>query len=507
MRMYAPLVGRFAVIATVGVSVVAAQPQPRPYTEPLRPRIHFTPARHFMNDPNGLVYYKGEYHLFYQHNPQGPTWGHMSWGHAVSRDLLHWQHLPLALGEENGIMIFSGSAVVDHRNTSGLCRVSGGDPSCLVAIYTGHSRDTQTQNLAVSQDRGRTWQKYAGNPVIDIGLREFRDPKVFWHAPTARWVMVVALPDEHKVRFYASRDLKAWTFLSDFGPAGATGGVWECPDLMQVPVEHDPTQSRWVLDVDVNPGGPQGGSGGQYFVGDFDGTRFVSDTPASAEALWADHGKDFYASISFSDLPSQDRGPIWMGWISNWQYANDEPTMTWRGAQSIPRRLRVRRTPDGWRLLQQPAGGLGTLVAGDARKHQELRSTPLPLPPSADITFVVTAGDTEDVGLRFSNDNGEEAIVAVSADHRTLSIDRERSRLGESSKGYAERHTAPLRPSAQIPIRVIFDVSVIEVFANEGETVMTDRVYPTRPFTRVEWLGGRRPASGATRLLALDSAW
>ena len=486
---------------------------PRLYDEPLRPRIHFTPARNFMNDPNGLVFYQGEYHLFYQHNPQGTTWGHMSWGHAVSRDLLHWEHLPLALAEEGGVMIFSGSVVVDHANTSGLCRGKGlrlrlraqADRSCLVAIYTGHGLGKQTQNLASSQDRGRTWTKFAGNPVIDLGLKDFRDPKVFWHAETRRWVMVTVLPDQHKVRFFGSPDLKAWTMLSDFGPAGATGGVWECPDLLQVPLEHEPGTTRWVLDVDINPGGPAGGSGGQYFVGTFDGTRFVSDGPAD-RVRWVDYGKDFYASLSFSDLPARDRGPIWMGWIANWQYANEEPTTTWRGAQSLPRRLLLRRVPDGWRLLQQPTGGLSTLMEPDAARHQVLRDV-LPLPASADVSFVVSASDQGEIGLRLSNELGEEVVIAVSADRRELSIDRQRSRNAPSPNGYAERHAGPLRPLAQVPVRVIFDQSVIEVFANEGETVMTERVYPTRPFTRIEWLGGRRPVSGSTRLLALRSVW
>ena len=476
-----------------------------PYAEPLRPRIHFTPARNFMNDPNGLVYYKGEYHLFYQYNPEGTTWGHMSWGHAVSRDLLRWEHLPVALAEQGGEMVFSGSAVVDHNNTSGLCQPRGGDRSCLVAIYTGHRPDRQTQNIAVSQDRGRTWTRYAGNPVIDLGLKDFRDPKVFWHAPTRRWVMVTVLADQHKVRLFGSPDLKTWTMLSDFGPAGATGGVWECPDLMEVPIEDAPGQTRWVLDVDLNPGGPWGGSGGQYFVGTFDGTRFVSDTSAG-KTLWVDHGKDFYASISFADLPPRDRGPIWMAWISNWQYANEEPTDTWRGAQSLPRRLLLRRTADGYRLIQRPTGGISSLMEADGARHLDLRG-PTPLPPSADISFVVTAGDQGEIGLRLSNEAGEEALVAVSADRRELSIDRRRSRLGTAPTGYAERHAGPLRPAAQVPVRVIFDRSVIEVFANEGETVMTDRVYPTQPFTRIEWIGGRRPSSGATRLMALTSIW
>jgi sucrose-6-phosphate hydrolase SacC (GH32 family) len=458
-----------------------------------------------MNDPNGLVFYKGEYHLFYQYNPQGPTWGHMSWGHAVSRDLLRWEHLPLALAEQGGVMIFSGSVVVDHANTSGLCRTQAADPSCLVAIYTGHGHGKQTQNLAVSQDRGRTWTRYAGNPVLDLGLRDFRDPKVFWHGPTRRWVMVTVLPDRHTVRFFGSANLTSWTALSDFGPAGATGGVWECPDLMEVPLENEPGRTRWVLDVDLNPGGPHGGSGDQYFVGTFDGSRFVSDDPPD-RVRWVDHGKDFYASLSFGDLPARDRGPIWMGWISNWQYANEEPTTTWRGAQSLPRKLSLRRTAEGWRLVQQPTGGVSSLMETDASRHQVLRDV-LPLPATADITFVVTAADKGEVGLRLFNGIGEQVSIAVSADRRELSVDRRQSRQAAAPEGYAQRHAGPLRPLAQVPVRVIFDRSVVEVFANEGETVITDRVYPTQPYTHIEWIDGRRPVSGSTRLLALRSTW
>jgi fructan beta-fructosidase len=313
------------------------------------------------------------------------------------------------------------------------------------------------------------------------------------------------LADQHKVRFFGSADLRTWTPLSDFGPAGATGGVWECPDLMEVPIENAPGQTRWVLDVDINPGGQWGGSGGQYFVGTFDGTRFVSEGPVD-QVRWVDHGKDFYASISFADLPSRDQGPIWMGWISNWQYANQEPTETWRGAQSLPRRLLLRRTAEGFRLIQRPTGGISTLMEADQSRHQTLIG-PTILPAAADLTFVVTSQDQGDIGLRLSNDIGEEVIVAVRADRRALVIDRQRSRQGPAPQGYAEVHTGPLRPAAQMPVRVIVDRSVLEVFANEGETVMTERVYPTRPFTTIEWVGGRRPASGATRLMALRSVW
>ncbi|MCB1129981.1 MAG: glycoside hydrolase family 32 protein, partial [Verrucomicrobiae bacterium] len=245
--------------------------------EPFRPGFHFTPADRWMNDPNGMVFHDGEYHLFYQFNPFGDTWGHMSWGHAVSRDLVSWKHLPVAIPEKDGIMAFSGSAVVDLRNTSGF---GSAENPPLVAIFTGHRDGRQDQRLAHSTDRGRTWTLYQGNPVLDIGKADFRDPKVFWHEPTKRWIMVVSLSTERKVSFYASSDLKRWNHLSDFGPHGAVDGIWECPDLFELPMDGG-DGTRWVLLLNINPGAPAGGSGCQYFVGTFDGERFMSGEPAA----------------------------------------------------------------------------------------------------------------------------------------------------------------------------------------------------------------------------------
>ena len=443
-----------------------------------------------MNDPNGLVFYKGEYHLFYQHNPLGQSWGHMSWGHAVSRDMLQWEHLPVALREEDGVMVFSGSAVVDSNNTSGFCVPAGEDRSCLVAIYTGHSPGKQTQNLAFSNDRGRTWTKYASNPVIDLGLSDFRDPKVFWHAPTSRWVMVTVLATQHKVRFFASPDLKRWQMLSDFGPAGATGGVWECPDLFALRVDGKPDEVRWVLDVDINPGAVAGGSGGQYFVGTFDGTTFVNDNPP-ATTLWADYGKDFYATLSFSDIPPTDGRRIWMAWISNWQYANEEPTVTWRGAQSVPRELALRHLPGGVRLVQQPVAELRALRTSS---DPVALVRPTSLPASAEIELEFLPGSWDRAGIRLSNDAGEEAIVGMTSTPLEVFVDRRKSRLAPFHREYPGRHASPVRwRDGRITLRILFDRSVVEVFANDGETAITDRLFPTRPLDRVELLEGGHP--------------
>jgi fructan beta-fructosidase len=267
---------RLAAVAAVmlGSAAGASAADTAGYQEPYRPQFHFTPAQNWMNDPNGLVYYKGEYHLFYQHNPFGDTWGHMSWGHAVSRDLVHWQHLPVAIPEQGDELAFSGSAVVDHGNTSGF---GTAEHPPMVAIYTAATPGKQSQALAYSTDKGRTWTRYAGNPVLDIGSSEFRDPKVFWYEPEQKWVMAVVMAAEHKVRLYSSKDLKSWTLMSDFGPANAVGGAWECPDLFPLQVDG---RTKWVLVVSINPGGIAGGSAGQYFVGDFDGTRFTADNVA-----------------------------------------------------------------------------------------------------------------------------------------------------------------------------------------------------------------------------------
>ncbi|WP_327586180.1 GH32 C-terminal domain-containing protein [Nonomuraea sp. NBC_00507] len=292
-----------AAVATVcALSAAPLAPQAAaadipPYTETYRPQFHFTPEKNWMNDPNGLVYYKGEYHLFYQHNPNGNSWGDISWGHAVSTDLVHWKELPLALSHDDEEMVFSGSAVVDWNNTTGFGTEK--NPP-MVAIYTSAYKNggKQAQSLAYSTDRGRTWTKYQGNPVIDIGSTNFRDPKVQWYAPTKSWLMTVSLSAEHKVRFYSSKNLKDWELLSEFGPAGATGGVWECPDLFPLAVDGDKNNIKWVLVVNINPGGIAGGSGAQYFIGDFDGKKFTAEdkgtyTPPTGTVTQDFEGADF----------------------------------------------------------------------------------------------------------------------------------------------------------------------------------------------------------------------
>jgi fructan beta-fructosidase len=466
----------------VPLALIAVLSGPGAPDHPHRPRFHFTPERNFMNDPNGLVYFDGEYHLFYQHNPFGDTWGHMSWGHAVSTDLVRWRHLPVALREEGGIMVFSGSAVVDRGNTSGLCGPRGARVDCLVAVYTGHGHEKQTQNLAFSRDRGRTWTKHAGNPVLDIGARDFRDPKLFWHAPTARWIMAVSLAEERKIRFYASSDLKAWNPLSDFGPAGYTQGQWECPDLFELPVEGDPARTRWVLSVNVNPGAPLGGSADQYFVGSFDGTAFHNDNPPS-EVLWADHGKDFYATQSWSDLPPLDARRVWIGWMSNWQYANQDPTSPWRGMFTVPRVLRLADLPEGLRLVQEPVAELRSLRGERWTVPPRDVAGPLALDAvrgdALEIEAVFAAGSASAFGLKVRKGKDEETVVGYDVRAGDVFVDRRRSGNVGFNSDFPGRHAGPLAlDGGRVRLHVLVDRSSVEVFAGGGRTVITDRIFP-----------------------------
>jgi fructan beta-fructosidase len=455
-----------------------------------RPRYHFTPPANFINDPNGLVFYRGEYHLIYQHNPFGDTWGHMSWGHAVSPDMLHWQHLPVALHEEDGVMIFSGSAVVDWRNTSGFG--DGVNPP-LIAIYTGHSATEQTQQIAYSLDAGRTWTKYAGNPVIAIGSRNFRDPKVFWHEATGRWIMATVLADQHRVRFYGSPDLIHWEHLSDFGPAGSAVGEWECPDLFPLSIEGEQDAERWVLKVDVGPRNLPHGLCGQYFIGHFDGMEFVNGNPSDL-MLWCDRGSDFYAAQSWSDMPEADGRRLWLAWMNNWHYANTIPTSPWRGAMTVPRALALRRYPEGLRLIQRPAAELTSL----RRSHFGRAGLPVDeanqqLPASGmtgDALEIIAdfrlAGASE-VGLRVRAGPDEASVVGYDALMHHIFVDRTQSGDTGFSPGFPDRHTAPLSDDdGRIRLHVLVDRCSVEVFGGGGRAVITDLIFPSPSSTGLE---------------------
>ena len=502
---------RAVIICAVAVIVCAlvTSAQAPEYNQPYRPQVHFSPRAHWTNDPNGLVYFHGEYHLFFQYNPFGDKWGHMSWGHAVSPDLLHWHELPVAIPEQDGVMIFTGSVVVDRDNTSGLC--TPGVP-CLVAIYTGHSEisgvQRQTQNLAYSLDDGRTWMKYKGNPVLDLHLADFRDPSVTWDENAHHWVMAVSLPKEHKVRFYSSPNLKQWTLLSDFGPAGDTAGDWECPDLLRIPSASG-KESIWALKVGLNPGAPQGGSGEQYFLGSFDGKSFTS-SPEPGSHGWTNYGKDDYCAISFNGLP-KGQPPVLLGWMSNWQYADKLPTSPWRGQMSLPRRLSFIRDEAGLALKQEP------IIA-------PLRVESFPLPGASTSTSShVGKGDAvtapyelvlrfghpaEPVfGVRLYSDEQHWTEVAFDISKKEFYIDRTRSGAPVGAD-FPVKTTAPLVASRPYDLRLIVDRSSVEAYAQNGTIAMTDLIFPPsanntiRPFPL-----DMKPNTVSGRVWKLKSIW
>jgi len=457
------------------------------YNEPWRPQFHFTPAKNFMNDPNGLVFYHGEYHLFYQYNPQGTQWGHMSWGHAVSADMLHWKNLPVAIPEQPDYMIYSGSAVVDWQNASGLCSATEKqDPSCLLAVYTAAGKDWQRQNLAFSNDRGRTWSNFARNPIADLKLPDFRDPKVLWYEPEKKWVMVAVTADEKKAVFFDSRDLKSWNLEGSFTSGDKEKGQWECPDLFELAVDGDPKRKKWVLVVNRNPGAPAGGTGVEYFIGEFDGKNFRDDGPGGQE-LWADHGKDFYATNSFADLPRQDGRRIWIGWMGNWQYANREPTESWRGAQSLPRALSLASVAGRIRLVQQPINEAQRL------RERELLHVTKPTGSEANRALQTAGvqGDaleiaaeflpegTQEIGFRLRKGGNEETVVGYVPGTGELFIDRTHSGAVNFSPDFPGRHAAQIGKGLRLKVQIFLDRSSLEVFVNDGAAVLTERIYPS----------------------------
>ncbi len=619
------------------------------YNEPHRPQFHFSPKQNWTNDPNGLVYWRGWYHLFYQYNPEGNTWGNMSWGHAKSRDLMHWQHQPVAIPETPQYMIFSGSAVIDHQNTSGF-GTSENPP--MVAIYTAHykSDGLQTQHLAYSTDEGSTWTRYSGNPVLDLQSHSFRDPKVFWHDETGRWIMAITLSGRRQVQFYGSSNLKQWQLLSTFGPEAATGGLWEVPDLFQLPVHNQPGREKWVLQVDINRGGPHSGSASQYFVGSFDGRNFLWDqggydarihratlfedfesedygdwtangdafgpnpakgtlsnqrtvsnylgvrlvntfykgdgstgvlrspvfeirqdyinfligggnhpgetgmqlivkgdtvrnsTGRDTEALhwdfwnvekylgdsarieiydhhkgswghinvdhivfddeaafrekgkikWVDYGRDFYAFMSWNNIPETDGRTIGLAWMNDWQYARDIPTSPWRGSMTLPRTWQLIEEEYGeYSLIQTPVAELSKLrkdstqivnrtIQGPSNylSDKGVKERLLDIELSLEINSATVAG----IILRRSNEDS--TMVGYNAASEELFIDRTGSGMVDFHQQFPGIHAAPLSiPDNRLKMRILVDRSSIEVFAEDGKRVLTERIFPGKNTT------------------------
>lgn len=440
-----------------------------------------------MNDPNGMVFYNGVYHLFYQYYPGGIKWGPMHWGHATSRDMLHWQHQPIALYPDSLGYIFSGSAVVDQNNTSGFGK-KGQVP--LVAIFTHHDpagekagrKDYQNQSLAYSLDEGKTWTKYAGNPVLkNPGIVDFRDPKVMWYEPQKKWVMTLATKD--RITFYSSPDLETWTKESEFGEKlGAHGGVWECPDLFTL--EHN-GKKVWVLIVNLNPGGPNGGSATQYFLGDFDGKTF---TPSDTTTRWLDYGPDEYAGITWSNTGERR---IFLGWMSNWKYGEAVPTERWRSAMTLPRDLYLKQAGNAWYVASRPSPELERLqgkpitlqnvtVSGDMDLSNKISN--LEIPCRIDLNM----DKATDFSLVLSNDVGEEVVIGYDKEKNQYFIDRTRSGKVDFQKEFAGRYVAPrFTTTDKMDMTLVVDVSSAELFADEGVSVMTGIFFPNKPYHRI----------------------
>lgn len=478
-----------------------------------RPVFHYTPEQNWMNDPNGPLYANGQYHLYYQYNPDGMLWGNIAWGHAVSDDLVSWTELPVAIPADSPNMIFSGSAVIARDNPSGLCPPMPSDlvDDCIVAAYTGHRVDPgtgitrQDQRLAVSRDGGLTFEPYTGNPVIDRDLVDFRDPNVFWHAASSRWVKLVALPVERQVVLFSSPDLVSWEETSRFGPTGAVDGLWECPVLLELPMV-DGSGSRWVLKVDHQSGHVAGGSGAQYFVGDFDGREFVSEL--GAPPRWVDWGADFYCAMAFSNAPPDPGGPAWIGWMSNWDYASLTPTFPWRGAMTVPRRVALDVRDGVPTLVQAPIDTIDALrepvldIDGDDIGELDAELARTELPEAFDLAVELDVGGADAVGLDLILGERSAVRIGFDASASTLTVDRTGSgAIPVPSFGLP--HSAPLTPSdGSVTLRVLVDRSSVEVFADDGAVVFTELIFPAPgPNTIRAWSDGD-PAAG----LALQ-AW
>lgn len=472
---------QLALAAATLFATIPAWPSEAP-PDPFRPAYHFSPEKNWINDPNGLFFFHGQYNLFYQLNPFGDEPGHLSWGHAFAPDLLHWKELPVALREENGIMIFSGSAVVDLNNSSGF-GTNGRPP--IVAFYTGHREGNQAQNIAYSTDGGVTFVKYSGNPVIDLKLPEFRDPMVFWHKPTGRWIMVVSLAAEHRVQFYSSTDLKKWSLLSEFGPAGAVHVPnWECPNFFPLPVTNAKGTSKWVLELGVGDGTPAKGSASEYFVGEFDGRAFTNANPAS-KTMWVDYGADFYAGQTWSDIPPSDGRRILIAWMSNWAYGRQVPTHPWRGQMSLPRVLDLKTGADGYFLTQTPVREVETL----RREHVHLRETSIAaanailvrqhLGETLEVLAQFSLGQASNVGVHLRKGPDQQTSIGFEGGHNILYIDRTKSGDTSFAPSFAAKHNGPLTAeNGRITLHIFLDRCSVEVFGNDGRTTLTDLIFP-----------------------------
>ena len=426
--------------------------------ERFRPLYHHTPLYGWMNDPNGMFYKDGVWHLYYQFNPYGSHWENMTWGHSTSKDLMHWDAQPMAIESDWLGAIFSGSAIVDKENTTGFGR------NAVVAMYTSAGA-AQTQSIAYSADGGQTFTKYAGNPVITFNAPDCRDPKVFWHEPTGKWIVVLAVGQE--VQFYSSKNLKEWKYESSFGREyGNHDGVWECPDMLCF-------GEKWVLLLNINPGGPFGGSATQYFVGRFDGHTFTCEDSPS-ETKWMDYGKDHYATVTFHNAP--EGRIVALPWMSNWQYANQVPTQQFRSANGLPRDLGIKTT-----------GGETILTSIPSKEVTAKRGKKVKQPTEA-CEIIIDVKGTADIVL--SNAKGEQVTMRYDAQKQEFRMNRTKSGDVSFSEAFPCETTAPTYGSIK-QLRLFIDRCSIEAFDAEGKMAMTNLVFPSEPYNTIKVKGGK----------------
>lgn len=452
--------------------------------ESFRPVYHHTPAYGWMNDPNGMFYKDGVYHLYFQYNPYGSVWGNMHWGHSTSTDLMHWKFEGCAIVPDVWGAIFSGSCVVDHENTAGFGK------EAVVAFYTSAKStpwgDIQMQSMAYSLDNGKTFTKYEGNPILTSSEKDFRDPKVFWYAPGKHWVMILAVGQHMEI--YSSVNLKEWKKESEFGAMqGAHGGVWECPDLVEIPVEGT-REKKWVLICNLNPGGPFGGSAAQYFVGSFDGKKFVNESPTQTK--WMDWGKDNYATVTWNNAP--DGRCIALGWMSNWQYANNVPTRQYRSANTLARDLTLYREGQELYLKSTPSsevkkarGKKVSIPSFKVSEKHEMVNLFEEKQGTYEVEIVIQNIGASKIAFCLLNDKGEKVSMYYDLNRKQFVMDRSESGKVDFSKDFPAVTVAPVNVDKELTLRLFVDRSSIEAFGEDGKFVMTNLVFPSQPYVKM----------------------
>ncbi|WP_423807006.1 DUF4980 domain-containing protein [Phocaeicola plebeius] len=452
--------------------------------ESFRPVYHHTPAYGWMNDPNGMFYKDGLYHLYFQYNPYGSVWGNMHWGHSTSTDLMHWKFEGCAIVPDAWGAIFSGSCVVDHENTAGFGK------EAVVAFYTSAKStpwgDIQMQSMAYSLDNGKTFTKYEGNPILTSSEKDFRDPKVFWYAPGKHWVMILAVGQHMEI--YSSVNLKEWKKESEFGAMqGAHGGVWECPDLVEISVEGT-REKKWVLICNLNPGGPFGGSAAQYFVGSFDGKKFVNESPTQTK--WMDWGKDNYATVTWNNAP--DGRCIALGWMSNWQYANNVPTRQYRSANTLARDLTLYREGQELYLKSTPSvevkkarGKKVSIPSFKVSEKHEIVNLFEEKQGAYEVEIVIQNAGASKIAFCLLNDKGEKVSMYYDLNRKQFVMDRSESGTVDFSKDFPAVTVAPVNVDKELTLRLFVDRSSIEAFGEDGKFVMTNLVFPSQPYVKM----------------------